>query len=97
MDEGRKADIKELNKARATAPDKETLHNINKVEKVIKDEQHDGWLRSAREALVKAGKKGGKGNIQEVQQSIERRKNMGIGKTRFKVNISAKRHKEIFG
>ena len=97
MDKGRKEDIKELNKLRATAPDKDTLQNIEKVEKTIRDEQHDGWLRSARRSLVEAARTGRKGNTQDVQEAIVKKRHMGIGKTSFKLNISDERHKEIFG
>ena len=48
MDISRQHDLVDLEKARKTAPDKETLYNISKVEKTIKDEQCDGWARSAR-------------------------------------------------
>ena len=97
MDEGRKEDIKELSKLRTTAPDKDTLQNIDKAEKVIRDEQHDGWLRSARKSLVEAARTGRKGNIQDIQDTMFKKKHMGMGKTSFKVNISDERHKEIFG
>jgi len=87
MDEGRKHDLKELDKARKTAPDKETLHNIGKVERTIKNEQHDGFRRSAREALVKAGKSGRPGNIQDVQERIKKSESKGIGKSTFLISL----------
>ena len=91
MDEGRKQDIKELEVARQTAPDKETLHNINKVERTIKDEQHDGFRRSAREALVKAARTGRNGNIQDVQETIKKSEGKGIGKTSFLFSLPWKK------
>jgi len=86
MDEGRKQDIIELDRARKTAPDKETLYNINKAEKTIKNEQYDGYLRGAREALVKAAKTG-KGNVRDVQERILKKSNSGIGKTSFMISF----------
>jgi len=86
MDEGRKQDIIELDRARKTAPDKETLYNIDRVKKTIKNEQYDGYLRSAREALVKAAKTG-KGNVRDVQERILKKSNSGIGKTTFMISF----------
>lgn len=85
MDKGRQEDIKELEKARKSAPDKETLHNINKVERTIRAEQHDGYLRSARRSLIREAKSNRKGNVQDIQDRITKRqeKNPGIGRTSF--------------
>jgi len=85
MDEGRIADIKELEKARKTAPDKETLHNIRKVERTIREEQHDGYLRDARKSLVREARRNRKGNVRDIQERLakKRDKNMGIGRTFF--------------
>lgn len=99
MDTGRRADIKELEKIRKTAPDKETLQNIKKVEKTIKNEQHDGWLKSARESMIREAKQGRIQDARGVQETVTKRmeKNLGVGKTRFGLNITEERHREIFG
>ena len=86
MDEGRKQDIKELAQARAAAPDGETLKNINKVERTIKDEQGDSYKRGYRKALVKASRTGVKGNIQDVQERIKKSERHGIGRSTFFVS-----------
>jgi len=99
MDEGRKADIKELKRVRKIAPDKSMLGSINKVEKKIRDEQHDGWLKSARASMIREAKRGNMGNVQDVQETMTTKKfkNLGMGTTQFKLNISEERHKEIYG
>ncbi len=99
MDEGRKADLKELKKIRATAPDKATLANVKRVEASIKDEQHDGYLRSARKRMLHEAKKGRMQSAHDVQQDLLKHKdrNMGIGATRFSLNLTQERYDEIFG
>jgi hypothetical protein len=77
MDEGRKADIKELEKARKTAPDKETLDNIDKVRETIKAEQHSGYLRGARKSMIKEAKRGGKENVRDAQEYLTNKKDKG--------------------
>jgi hypothetical protein len=89
MDIGRKADIKELKKLKKTAPDKETLQNIKKVEKTIKDEQHDGWRRSARESMIREARQGRMKDARGIQEDLTKKyeKGGGIGKTSFSFNI----------
>lgn len=89
MDEGRKADVAEIEKAKRTAPDKETLICAEKASKVIKDEMGSGYLKDQRRALVKAAKSGRKGNIQDVQTRITKQneKNMGHGRSSFFISL----------
>lgn len=97
MDEGRKADIKELDKIRKTAPDKETLKNVAKVEATIKSESHDGYIRDARRIMVREAKKGRMGNVHGIQDTLAKRvdKHSGLGKTSFA--FPADRMREIYG
>jgi|PlaIllAssembly_1097288.scaffolds.fasta_scaffold367110_3 hypothetical protein len=86
MDIGRQKDIAELKKDLKKA-DPVMRKNIEEAGDKIRKEQGDGFLRSARESLLKAKHQGKQEDVRDISEQIYRhtrhQKDVPIGKTSF--------------
>lgn len=82
MDKTRQADIQLIEKAKKTAHDPESRLAVEKAEYSIKQQQHDGWVKSARSSLVREAQANNTGNVRDITEEMHKKKPTW-GKTSF--------------
>lgn len=70
MDSSRQHDIHELKEGLKTAPDAVMRGNILKAGEKIQKEQHTGWVRQARQNMLKEKLAGRQENVRDIQDQV---------------------------
>lgn len=92
MDKGRKYDIEKLKEDLKHPKNDLQRRKILEAGKKIQDEQKDGWLRGAREALIHERKQGRVEDSKYVSDEILKHK--GLGRTTFSFDLSGIKFKK---
>lgn len=98
MDAGRKADLKQLRKDLKTTKDPKARKLIEEAGAKIHKEQADGWIKAAREKMIKERQAGRQQNVRDIQHEMINRGN-GHGEIlsrSFGMNISKEDWDRIF-
>lgn len=77
MDIGRRHDIADIQKVKATTKDPLMRKVVEKAEYRIKEEQSDKWKRSAREIMISERLQGRQENVRDIQDGILNRQKAG--------------------
>lgn len=92
MDISRQHDLKELKEDLKTATDPLTIKDIKEAGANIEREQHDGYIREARQVMIKERLQGRIQNVKDVQDNMINRRIT----TNFGFNISDEQWQQIY-